>query len=214
MPSTSGKNNADAGHPPEFRVWVTVLAAGAGRRLGRNKPLAKVSGQSLLARAINTARRVVGDRVLVVAGHEASRLLPELAALQCGCVVNPDWQEGMGRSIAVGVRALPPSASHAIVLPVDLPAVSAEQLQSLASLADSHDTVACAEYSGTTGPPVLFPRNAFSRLVCLSGDAGAKSVAQDWHPRVVVPMASAALDIDTPADLASAERATELGQPG
>ena len=213
MPSTSGKNNADAGHPPEFRVWVTVLAAGAGRRLGRNKPLALVSGQSLLARAINSARRVVGDRVLVVAGHEASRLLPELAALRCGCVINPDWDKGMARSIAVGVQALPPSASHVIVLPVDLPAVGPDQLQSLAALADGHDTVACAGFSGTTGPPVLFPRATFSQLADLTGDSGARAVARNWQPRVVVPMSAAARDIDTPADLASAERAIPVAQP-
>jgi molybdenum cofactor cytidylyltransferase len=54
----------------------------------------------------------------------------------------------------------------------------------------------------TTGVPAIFPRSVFSDLASLRGDVGARVLLQRNPDRVVrVPMASAAIDIDTPEDL-------------
>jgi molybdenum cofactor cytidylyltransferase len=54
----------------------------------------------------------------------------------------------------------------------------------------------------TTGVPAIFPRSVFSDLVALRGDVGARVLLQRNPDRVVrVPMASAAIDLDTPEDL-------------
>ena len=54
----------------------------------------------------------------------------------------------------------------------------------------------------TTGVPAIFPRSAFLDLASLRGDVGARVLLHRNPDRVVrVPMASAAIDIDTPEDL-------------
>jgi len=59
-----------------------------------------------------------------------------------------------------------------------------------------------ARYGMTTGVPAVFPRSVFSDLGALRGDMGARALLQRNPDRVVrVPMASAAIDIDTPEDL-------------
>jgi molybdenum cofactor cytidylyltransferase len=86
---------------------------------------------------------------------------------------------------------------------VDQAAVTAEDLKRLASAwRRQPDYIAAARYGTTTGVPAIFPRTTFSDLAALRGDIGARVLLQRNPDRVVrVPMASAALDIDTPEDL-------------
>jgi molybdenum cofactor cytidylyltransferase len=86
---------------------------------------------------------------------------------------------------------------------VDQAAVTAEDLKRLASAwRRQPDYIAAARYGTTTGVPAIFPRSTFSDLAVLRGDLGARVLLQRNPDRVVrVPMASAALDIDTPEDL-------------
>jgi CTP:molybdopterin cytidylyltransferase MocA len=56
---------------------------------------------------------------------------------------------------------------------------------------------------GVTGAPVSF-RAATSALLELRGDRGAQLLLRRYETRVIkVPMPAAAIDIDTPADLAT-----------
>jgi molybdenum cofactor cytidylyltransferase len=67
------------------------------------------------------------------------------------------------------------------------------------------DRIVAAQYTGTTGAPAIFPSELFGELAALQGDRGARALLSLHADRVVaVPMPSAALDVDTPADLARA----------
>jgi molybdenum cofactor cytidylyltransferase len=86
---------------------------------------------------------------------------------------------------------------------VDQAAVTAEDLKRLASAwRRQPDYIVAARYGMTTGVPAIFPRSVFPDLASLRGDVGARVLLQRNPDRVVrVPMASAAIDIDTPEDL-------------
>src|SRR5437868_9727198 len=93
-----------------------VLAAGLSSRMGTNKMLIKVGGQTLVRRAVTTAIAAGLDPVLVMVGHEGERVRRELQGLRCTPVHNPEYTRGIHSSLKAGVSALPASADAVVVL--------------------------------------------------------------------------------------------------
>jgi molybdenum cofactor cytidylyltransferase len=188
---------------PGEGLHAIVLAAGASTRFGSAKQLARVAGRPLLHTAVARAADVAGSAVTVVLGARAAELSPLLTHSQASLVINRDWREGMASSIRAGVARLPASCTAVLLMLVDQAAVTAEDLERLASAwRRQPDYIVAARYGMTTGVPAIFPRSVFPDLAALRGDVGARVLLQRNPDRVVrVPMASAAIDIDTPEDL-------------
>jgi molybdenum cofactor cytidylyltransferase len=188
---------------PGDGLHAIVLAAGASTRFGSAKQLARVAGRPLLHTAVARAADVAGSAVTVVLGARAAELSPLLTHSQASVVINRDWREGMASSIRAGVARLPASCTAVLLMLVDQAAVTAEDLKRLASAwRRQPDYIVAARYGMTTGVPAIFPRSVFPDLASLRGDVGARVLLQRNPDRVVrVPMASAAIDIDTPEDL-------------
>ena len=184
-------------------LHAVVLAAGASTRFGSPKQLVRVAGRPLLHSALARAADVAGSAVSVVLGAHAAELTPLLTHSQALIVINRDWREGIASSIRAGVSRLPPSCNAVLLMLADQAAVTAEDLKRLVSAwRRQPDYIVAARYGMTTGVPAVFPRSVFSDLTALRGDTGARALLQRNPDRVVrVPMASAAIDIDTPEDL-------------
>ncbi|HQY81232.1 MAG: nucleotidyltransferase family protein [Thermomonas sp.] len=180
-----------------------VLAAGAGRRFGAIKPLAEVRGQPLVRHAIALADAVQPCSLQVVLGaqHEAiAARLPDSA----GVIVHEGWQRGLGSSIAAGIRGLAGQPDGVLLLLVDQVALRTQALQALASRwRATPEAVACADYDGLPGVPAILPRRLFAALEALDGERGAKPLLlAEGDAALRLPMPEAAIDIDTPTDLA------------
>jgi molybdenum cofactor cytidylyltransferase len=188
---------------PGDGLHAIVLAAGASTRFGSAKQLARVAGRPLLHTAVARAADVAGSAVTVVLGARAAELSPLLTHSQASVVINRDWREGMASSIRAGVARLPASCTAVLLMLVDQAAVTAEDFKRLVSAwRRQPDYIVAARYGMTTGVPAIFPRSVFPDLASLRGDVGARVLLQRNPDRVVrVPMASAAIDIDTPEDL-------------
>jgi molybdenum cofactor cytidylyltransferase len=184
-------------------LHAVVLAAGASTRFGSPKQLVRVAGRPLLHAAIAHAADVAGSAVSVVLGAHAAELTPLLSHSQASIVINRDWREGISSSIRAGVSRLPSSCNAVLLMLADQAAITAEDLKRLVGAwRRQPDYIVAARYGMTTGVPAVFPRSAFSDLAALRGDMGARVLLQRNPDRVVrVPMASAAIDIDTPEDL-------------
>lgn len=194
---------ADAKLAACFQPWSLILAAGAGRRLGHNKPLFPFAGTSMLRRTVTRANGVTARHCLVVTGHAADQLLPKLTEMGCAFAHNREWSQGMGSSVAHGIRALPENASHCLLLPVDQPLIPLSGLADLLATAKaSPQSVVVSEFSNTTGPPAIFPRRCFARLADLSGDGGARTVIRSETDLIRVALPEAEYDVD---DLDSAQ---------
>lgn len=184
-------------------IAAVVLAAGRSARLGRPKQLVPIDGEPLVHRAARAALDAGCRPVAVVLGAESDSVGAAVADLPVLPVSNPDWADGVGTSIACGMRA---AAAHrpagCIVLPCDQPGLTARVLAGLIErfLRGDAQAVACA-YGGTVGAPVLFAPALFDRLAALSGDSGAKRVLRGCAPLAVVGFPGGELDIDTDADL-------------
>jgi molybdenum cofactor cytidylyltransferase len=156
-----------------------------------------------VARAVRTANKVVADRTVVVVGHDAGAVACELRSTEGFIVVNDRYAEGLGTSLSRAVSAVRHVASAVVVLLADQPGINAKYLQDLVGAwnGDEHQIVATA-FSGTQGPPVLFPAACFDDLQRLEGDAGGKHLFDDARFQLTtIPFEPAALDVDTPADL-------------
>jgi molybdenum cofactor cytidylyltransferase len=89
---------------------AVILAAGASSRMGQPKQLLRFRGTTLLRRAIDTALAVPADQVIVVLGHAADQLLPEVRAAGATVVLNDQWMDGVSTSLRGGLSAVSSAA--------------------------------------------------------------------------------------------------------
>lgn len=180
-----------------------LLAAGAGRRMGRPKALLRLDGSTLVERGVALLRAAGCDPVVVVLGAEADDA-PSLVGVDV--VVAADWAEGVGASLRAGLTALESRACSACVVTlVDQPLICVDAVRRLLAVAGQVDA-AVATYGGEPDHPVLLDRLVWSDVAALSvGDVGARAWMRA-HPTRVLPVACDGIgspaDVDTPEDLA------------
>lgn len=190
---------------------IVLLAAGEASRFGSLKQLATIDGEPMVRRAAQQAL-ASGVPVLVVLGAGADRVTPVLADLPLEMVVHDGWRDGLGSSLAAGVRAVQSmhaQASGVLVMLADQPRLGTALLARLLALHTQSPTqIIATAQAGRVGPPALFPRADLVALSSLAGPHGARDYLQREAARVVQvePQAHAAdlLDVDTPEDLARA----------
>jgi molybdenum cofactor cytidylyltransferase len=184
-------------------VAGVVLAAGSSTRMGRNKLLLQLDGESLLRRLVRRAVAARLDPVIVVVGFEAGRAVGELAGLPCRAVINPDYRRGLNGSLKAGVRAAPTTAAAALVMLADMPHVTTEMMETLVLRYRATGAgLVISDYEGVNAPPMLFDRTLFAELEAMEGDDGGKDViSRHRGEALVVSWPAAALDdLDLPED--------------
>src|SRR5437667_5865289 len=108
------------------RIAGVILAAGASRRMGQNKMLLELEGESLVRRAAKRALGAGLSPVVVVIGHEADRLRAELKDLPLEFAVNPDYTGPTSGSLHQGLNKLGPDVNAAVIMLGDMLRVTAE----------------------------------------------------------------------------------------
>ncbi len=184
-------------------LHAAILAAGPSSRFGRPKQLLQIAGDPVLSIAAANAAVVAGPSVTVVVGAHAREVTPALRQRAVSIAVNRAWEEGIASSIRAAVHAAPPACGALLLLLADQVAVTADDLRRLHAAWRRHPVlIAAALYGGAPGLPAIFPRWAFDDLLDLRGDGDPRRVLRKSVDRVVrVPMANAAIDLDTPEDL-------------
>jgi CTP:molybdopterin cytidylyltransferase MocA len=190
---TDGKTQRTAG---------IILAAGSSQRMGQDKLLLELGGESLVCRAVRVAREAGLAPILVVVRPEATLVHQQLSATQARLLTNPRHTEGLKTSLALAVARLPPSVHAAVVLLPDMPFVSAEMVRGmLRRHQDRPVPVVTSRYGDVLAPPTLFDRSVFQRL---DESSTGKQVARE-HSRESSTLdwpAWRLTDLDTPEDYA------------
>ncbi len=195
---------------PAPKIAALLLAAGSSRRFGSaNKLLTEISGQPLVGRVADTLEAGGIDRLVVVTGHQADRIAAAVARTGRRITYNERHTQGLGTSIASGIKALDDDVDGVLIVQGDMPALSADAVAALCkafAAAGGASVVHPITNDGRQGNPVLWPRRLFAVLCQLSGDEGAKTILIAEAASVVgVPGLGrgVGLDIDTPEQLAA-----------
>ncbi len=193
---------------PDHSTFAIILAAGESSRFGSTKQLALLHDETLVGRAVRLAEEVCGDRSVLVVGSDWKIVLAACGPQRGFFVRNDNYESGMASSIACGVKSVAHIADAVLLMMADQPLITAEHLNSLLEeWKKAPDDIIVSEYSGIQGPPVIFPENCFDGLMKLEGDQGARSLLSDNRYSVKgLAFDAAAIDIDTPEDLAKLER--------
>jgi molybdenum cofactor cytidylyltransferase len=116
-------------------------------------------------------------------------------------VENPNPEDGVSSSIAIGLRALPETTSAALIGVADQPYLTVGAVEELME-AFVPGRIVVPRFGDHRGNPPVFDRRFFADLMRLQGDHGGQVVV-NAHPGAVVEVGLAeeiGADVDRPED--------------
>lgn len=180
-----------------------LLAAGSASRFGGGKLLAPLEdGTPLGMRALINLAACVESVVAVVRPGDPA-LARALADHGARVTVCPYAANGMGQSLAWGIRATPLAKAWVIAL-ADMPWIQVATTRRIVGALECDAALVAASHQGVRGHPVGFSRRYFGELAALTGDDGAKEVMRRYaHELQLIETDDPGVsrDVDTPADL-------------
>lgn len=186
------------------RVTGILLAAGASARFGTNKLLVPLANGTPLAVAAARHLRAAVDRCVAVVRSEDSDLGSLIKAEQFQVVECARAQDGMGASLACGIRASTDADAWLIAL-ADMPFVLPDTIARVAAALRAGAPLAAPIFQGRRGHPVGFDRRFAPSLLALTGDTGARTLLARCDAqltRVECDDPGVLRDVDTPNDVA------------
>ncbi|HET7232457.1 MAG TPA: nucleotidyltransferase family protein [Longimicrobium sp.] len=192
--------------PSTEMIAGIVLAAGRSRRMGSPKAFLRLDEATFLERAVAALKGGGCEPVIVVAGPPddgPGREIADAAArLGARVAVNPDPASQQADSLRAGLRMMGDDGEAAVVMPVDVPGVTAELVRAVIDAHRSTGAPVVQPYDGERhGHPALFARALWPELLHGELPEGARTVIHAHaaeRAEVRVPRLHA--DVDTPED--------------
>ena len=185
-----------------------LLAAGCSKRYGhKNKLTENFKGKHLIQHIIHTLLKVFDPcELLVILGHDSKVIKDIIDNKDIRIVKNEKYKNGIGTSISLGIQHLETTAQGVMIIPADMPLISAEDLMKLENEFIAHNCkkVVLPKYKYTIGNPVILPKSYFATLKNLKEDFGAKSQIKENDIVEVDCDIGTVFDIDTSKALAKA----------
>ena len=130
-----------------------ILAAGKGTRMKSDRPkvLFEVLGRSLVRRVVDAAREAGCTDVVVVVGHQAERVQESLADVDGVVFATQRGMQGTGQAVAHARPAASWVGRTVVVLPGDVPRISAGTIGELLAAHSGAITVVSMEPADATG---------------------------------------------------------------
>ena len=194
-----------------LRIAGVLLAAGRGARFGGDKLLAPLPEATLelppgtplgVAAASHLVAALPGSVAVIRRGDDRLRAL--LATTGIGVVECANADDGMGASLACGVRATHAADAWVVAL-ADMPWIAPATISGVADALRAGADLAAPVHRGVRGHPVGFSRRHHAALAALGGDAGAREILRAHAGALTlvdVDDAGIARDVDTKAALA------------
>ncbi len=197
-------------HPARSgRIAGVVLAAGSSTRMGCNKLLLELGGETVVRRAARTAIEAGLDPVIVVTGHAHEAVAAQLHVFAVTTVINTEYAAGQHTSVATGIAALGDDSdagddcAAAIVMLADMPFVTTAMVREIAArYRETCAPLVVSRYGGeVTAPPMLYDRSLFGELTRMDARCGRQVVRRHRREAVEVDWPAEALrDLDRLAD--------------
>lgn len=183
-----------------------ILAAGFSSRMGVFKPLLRLGEETALEKSVSFFRRAGIEHLQVILGHQAELLVPLVEKLGAAYTVNTRYQEGMFTSVQCAMRQLPQSIEAFFLLPVDMPLVREQTLQTIRQAwHGSGKGILHPVFWGKRGHPPLISTSYRQMILESRGDGGLKALLLPFDDDILeieVPDEHCVLDMDSPHDYA------------
>jgi len=107
-------------------ITVVILAAGLGKRMRspKAKVLHEVLGRPMVEYVVETARKIAGDAVIVVVGHQAEEVRRVVSRSAEAVFVHQPQQLGTGHAVMCVLPHVPAECAQVLVLCGDVPLVT------------------------------------------------------------------------------------------
>ena len=118
-------------------VAVIILAAGMGTRMksDRAKVLHEIQGQPMILFVVEAARKIAGDDVIVVIGHQAQEVQAVVSNTANSRFAYQEQQLGTAHAVQCALPQVPEHCEHVVILCGDVPLI---QPETIADLVDDH----------------------------------------------------------------------------
>jgi len=182
-------------------VWLLVLAAGFSTRMGSQKLLLNVEGESLVRYLTKRLLTTKVDGIVIITNSAFPEVKAEVKEMPVVILENNQAQLGMSTSLKRGIAYLMERhVSAAIVVLADQPEINVNIINSMANeYRSSKQAILQAHYLNTPSHPVLFSSRLYAKLLEITGDNGAKQILRENRDSVhyVHINEYAPIDIDT-----------------
>lgn len=201
----SAKGQSGAGK--KAAIAAVVLAAGIGSRSGRNKLMVEMEdGQPLFMKAVNAAIASKAGPVFVVTGYHDEEMQEYLENVDVNVVYNPAYRSGVKTSIALGLKSVPGFCEGTVIIPADMPNLTAADIDKLLSAFKPgvEKQVCVFANKGVKSNPVIWSKALYERADIVPENANLRPVFvehADYTTVVEVKNAQKLLDVNFPSDI-------------
>lgn len=188
-------------------IVLVILAAGKSERYRKNKLLEKINDKTIIRKVVEEAVKSDADKVIVVVGYDATRIIKEVRDLPVTFVFNSDYEKGMSYSVKVGVKEAQSLKANAVmILPADNLLISSETINKVIDkYVKTKALIITPSYEGRRGHPILFDKKLFEDIMKISEETkGLKYVVRKYADKIInvnVNSPEIYIDIDYPEDL-------------
>ena len=186
-------------------VTGVLLMAGLSSRLGFPKALLPYGRKVLVERVLEQTLASRLDRVILVLGCQARKILSALGSFQGSprlkVVVNRRYDRGLSSSIRAGLRVLDPSARGVMFILGDQPLLNTATINRLIQAFRRHRLpIVVPLYGRRPGNPVIIGRELLPELQRLRGDTGGREIIRknpEWVLNIPIRPQYIGWDVDT-----------------
>lgn len=193
-----------------LKTGAVIVAAGMSSRMKKFKPMLNIGGSTIIRRVITTLKQAGCEYIVVVTGNKSNQLDKHISHMGVMCLHNERFSETqMFDSAKIGLEYLQNKCDRILFTPADIPLFSAE---SVLKLLNTKEELACPEYKGEQGHPLLISSVLITLLLSYNGDGGLSGAIGSTGKKIEsIPVddLGVVLDADTPEDyqkLVSLER--------
>jgi len=201
----SSKNQQ--GKSDKANIGIVVLAAGQGKRAGVNKLLIpNKDNEPLFLNAVKAAIESDAKPVFVVTGYRNEAMEKYLQQFDVVVLHNKAYATGIKTSISMGLRAVPAACDGAILLPADMPCITAVEINKLISKFDKKmgKQVCVLSHKGIKNNPILWEKSLYAEADIVPENANMRTVFAeyaDFTKQVEIKDGKKLSDVNLPGDV-------------
>lgn len=190
----------------DANIAVIILAAGIGSRAGRNKLMIEVDEKPMFLKSITAAVKSKASPVFVITGHNSAELEEFMEDIDVNIIYNPAYRSGVRTSITLGLKSVPSFCEGALILPADMPNITAEFINKLLkSFKKGKEKQVCmVSYNGVKHNPIIWSKELFNVADVVPENADIRPIFMehsDYITIVEAPNEDMILDVNFANDV-------------